>query len=160
MSRSGTGTGFDALDKANRAPIIAISLVMRVPSPLKSIANQVIRSASLVPTLSTALEPIQPSDSSTTSEPSHGASSTLKTTDEGTRKGPPTGACRVRSCAGTTSRRRRALRTTTIPGNPRGRPFRCISTSFDAGRRRNIGAVAVLQSPSSRPRRWGDAGPP
>jgi len=42
-------TGFDALDKAISAAGIAISLVMRVPAPLKPIADQVIRSASSVP---------------------------------------------------------------------------------------------------------------
>ena len=41
--------GFDALDKATTAAGIAISLVMRVPAPLKPIADQVIRSASSVP---------------------------------------------------------------------------------------------------------------
>ena len=42
-------TGFNALDKATTAASIAISLVMRVPAPLKSLADQVIRSASSVP---------------------------------------------------------------------------------------------------------------
>jgi len=42
-------TGFNALDKAITAAGIAISLVMRVPAPLKPIADQVIRSASSVP---------------------------------------------------------------------------------------------------------------
>ena len=49
MQQTARETGFDALDKANEAAIIAISLVMRVPAPLKSIADQVIRSASSVP---------------------------------------------------------------------------------------------------------------
>jgi four helix bundle protein len=44
-----TITGFDAHDKAVRAAAIAISLVMRVPAPLKPIADQVIRCASSVP---------------------------------------------------------------------------------------------------------------
>ena len=42
-------TGFDAHDKAIQAAAIAISLVMRVPAPLKLIADQVIRAASSVP---------------------------------------------------------------------------------------------------------------
>ena len=42
-------TGFNALDKATTAAGIAISLVMQVPTPLKPIADQVIRSASSVP---------------------------------------------------------------------------------------------------------------
>ncbi len=42
-------TRFDALEKATSAAGIAISLVMRVPAPLKPIADQVIRSASSVP---------------------------------------------------------------------------------------------------------------
>ena len=42
-------TGFDAHDKAIQAAAIAISLVMRVPTLLKPIADQVIRSASSVP---------------------------------------------------------------------------------------------------------------
>jgi len=42
-------TGFNALDKAITAAGIAISVVMRVPAPLKSIADQVVRSASSVP---------------------------------------------------------------------------------------------------------------
>ncbi len=40
---------FDALEKATTAAGIAISLVMRVPAPLKPVADQVIRSASSVP---------------------------------------------------------------------------------------------------------------
>ncbi len=42
-------TGFNALDKATTAAGIAISLVMRVTAPLKSLTDQVIRSASSVP---------------------------------------------------------------------------------------------------------------
>ena len=42
-------TGLIAHDKALEAAGIAISLAMRVPSPLKAIADQVIRSASSVP---------------------------------------------------------------------------------------------------------------
>ena len=42
-------TRFDALEKATTAAGIAIALVMRVPAPLKAIADQVIRSASSVP---------------------------------------------------------------------------------------------------------------
>ena len=42
-------TRFDALEKATTAAGIAISLAMRVPAPLKPIADQVIRSASSVP---------------------------------------------------------------------------------------------------------------
>ncbi len=49
MHDTRTTTGFDAHDKAIKAAGIAISLVMRVPAPLKSIADQVIRSASSVP---------------------------------------------------------------------------------------------------------------
>jgi len=42
-------TGFNALDKATTAAGIAISLVMRVPAPLKGLADQVVRAASSVP---------------------------------------------------------------------------------------------------------------
>ena len=42
-------TGFDVHDKAIKAAGVAISLVIRVPAPLKPIADQVIRSASSVP---------------------------------------------------------------------------------------------------------------
>ena len=42
-------TRFDALEKATTAAGIAISFAMRVPAPLKPIADQVIRSASSVP---------------------------------------------------------------------------------------------------------------
>ena len=49
MHDSQHSTGFDAHDKAIQAAAIAISLVMRVPAPLKPIADQVIRSASSVP---------------------------------------------------------------------------------------------------------------
>jgi four helix bundle protein len=42
-------TRFDALEKATTAAGIAISLVIRVPAPVKSIADQVIRSSSSVP---------------------------------------------------------------------------------------------------------------
>jgi len=44
-----TATGFQALDKAVEAAGIAISLVMQVPTPLKPITDQVIRSAGSVP---------------------------------------------------------------------------------------------------------------
>ena len=47
-----------------------------------------------------------------------------------------------------------------LPGNPRGRTIRCTSPRHEAGRRRNIGVVAVPQSTPARPRRWCDAGPP
>jgi len=42
-------TGLIAHRKALEAAAIAISLVLRVPAPLKSLADQVIRSASSVP---------------------------------------------------------------------------------------------------------------
>jgi len=44
-----TNHNFIALDKALDAAGAAITLAMRVPAPLKSIADQVIRSASSVP---------------------------------------------------------------------------------------------------------------
>ena len=49
MRNARTETGLIAHSKALEAAGIAISLVMRVPAPLKSIADQVIRSASAVP---------------------------------------------------------------------------------------------------------------
>ena len=49
MQQTARKTGFDAQDKADKAATIAISLVMRVPAPLKPVADQVIRSASSVP---------------------------------------------------------------------------------------------------------------
>jgi hypothetical protein len=49
MHENQQSTRLDALEKATTAAGIAISLVMRVPAPLKPIADQVIRSASSVP---------------------------------------------------------------------------------------------------------------
>ena len=49
MSRALTNTNLVAHEKALEAAGDAITLVMRVPAPLKSIADQVIRSASSVP---------------------------------------------------------------------------------------------------------------
>ena len=49
MSNALTNTNLVAHEKALEAAGIAIKLVMRVPPPLKSIADQVIRSASSVP---------------------------------------------------------------------------------------------------------------
>ena len=49
MHNSLPPTGLIAHSKALEAAGIAISLAMRVPSPLKSLADQVIRSASSVP---------------------------------------------------------------------------------------------------------------
>jgi four helix bundle protein len=49
MSHALKHTTLIALDKALEAAGIAITLVMRVPAPLRSIADQVIRSASSVP---------------------------------------------------------------------------------------------------------------
>ena len=49
MSKSVTNTKLVAHEKALEAAGAAIALVMRVPAPLKSIADQVIRSASSVP---------------------------------------------------------------------------------------------------------------
>mgnify|MGYP001555951412 CR=1 FL=1 len=49
MSNAVPETKFVAQEKAVEAAGIAIALVMRVPAPLKSIADQVIRSASSVP---------------------------------------------------------------------------------------------------------------
>mgnify|MGYP001587151559 CR=1 FL=1 len=49
MSNAATKTNLIAHTKALEAAGTAIKLVMRVPAPLKSIADQVIRSASSVP---------------------------------------------------------------------------------------------------------------
>ena len=49
MSNAATNTNLIAHTKALEAAGIAIKLVMRVPAPMKSIADQVIRSASSVP---------------------------------------------------------------------------------------------------------------
>jgi four helix bundle protein len=49
MSNALTNTNLIAHEKALEAAGIAITLVVRVPAPLKSIADQVIRSASSVP---------------------------------------------------------------------------------------------------------------
>ena len=49
MHEKQQSTRFYALEKATTAAGIAISLVVRVPAPLKPIADQVIRSASSVP---------------------------------------------------------------------------------------------------------------
>jgi len=49
MRNTRTETGLIAHSKALEAAAIAISLVMRVPTPLKCLADQVIRSASSVP---------------------------------------------------------------------------------------------------------------
>ena len=49
MSNAATNTNLIAHAKALEAAGIAIKLVMRVPAPLKSIADQAIRSASSVP---------------------------------------------------------------------------------------------------------------
>ena len=49
MSNAPTNNNLIAHEKALEAAGIAITLAMRVPAPLKSIADQVIRSASSVP---------------------------------------------------------------------------------------------------------------
>jgi four helix bundle protein len=49
MHNAIASTNFASLDKALEAASSAITLVMRIPAPLKSIADQVIRSASSVP---------------------------------------------------------------------------------------------------------------
>ena len=49
MTQTAPPTGFEALDKALRAADLAISLVGKVPAPLRSLADQVVRSASSVP---------------------------------------------------------------------------------------------------------------
>ena len=49
MHETASATGFDAHDKAITAAGIAISLAMRVPAPLKPVADQIIHSASSVP---------------------------------------------------------------------------------------------------------------
>ncbi len=49
MSNADANTNLVAHEKALEAAGIAIALAMRVPAPLKSIADQVIRSASSVP---------------------------------------------------------------------------------------------------------------
>ena len=49
MSKAVTKTNLVAHEKALEAAGMAIKLVMRVPAPLKSIADQAIRSASSVP---------------------------------------------------------------------------------------------------------------
>ena len=76
------------------------------------------------------------------------------------RETPLIGACRARHCARATFGQRGAIHTMALPGNPRGRAFRCDCAGSEAGSRRAIGVVAVLQSSLSRPRRWCDAGSP
>ena len=49
MHDPGNSNRLQALDKATKAAGIAIQIAMKVPAPLKSIADQVIRSASSVP---------------------------------------------------------------------------------------------------------------
>ena len=49
MQHTRNGNRFQVLDKATQAAGLAVSLAMRVPAPLKPIADQVIRSASSVP---------------------------------------------------------------------------------------------------------------
>jgi four helix bundle protein len=49
MPNAHTNTNLIAREKALEAAGVAIKLVLRVPPPLKSVANQVIRSASSVP---------------------------------------------------------------------------------------------------------------
>ena len=49
MSKAVPNSNLAALEKALEAAGVAIKLVMRVPAPLNSIADQVIRSASSVP---------------------------------------------------------------------------------------------------------------
>ena len=49
MSKAVAANRLIAHDRALEAAGIAVKLVMRVPAPLKSIADQVIRSASSVP---------------------------------------------------------------------------------------------------------------
>ncbi len=49
MHETRSTTGFEAHDKAITAAGIAIAIAIRVPAPLKPIADQVIRSASSVP---------------------------------------------------------------------------------------------------------------
>jgi four helix bundle protein len=49
MTQTAPPTGFDAHDKAVKAAALAISLVGRVPAPLRSLADQVVRAASSVP---------------------------------------------------------------------------------------------------------------
>jgi len=49
MQYTRNGNRFEVLDKATRAAGMAVSFAMKVPAPLKSIGDQVIRSASSVP---------------------------------------------------------------------------------------------------------------
>jgi len=49
MHEDQQATRFNALEKTTTAAGISISLVMRIPAPLKPIADQVLRSASSVP---------------------------------------------------------------------------------------------------------------
>ena len=76
-----------------------------------------------------------------------------------TRYGAPRGVPGTPLC-GTTFRLRGAIHTMALPGNPRGKEFQCTSSGSEGGRRRDIGAVAVLSATPARPRRWCDAGPP
>ena len=49
MTQTAPPTGFEALDEALRAADLSISLARRVPAPLRSLADQVVRAASSVP---------------------------------------------------------------------------------------------------------------
>jgi len=75
---------------------------------------------------------------------------------------PRPSGCQVRHCAGTTFRRRGALRTMPLPGSPGTRDEVC-SPGYEAGRRRAIGVVAAVQSTTHATapmvRRWGAVTP-
>ena len=70
---------------------------------------------------------------------------------------PRPSGCRVRICAGTTSRRSVPLRTRSMPGSPGRRDPVCCS-GYEAGRRRAVGVVAALsinpRTTTPMVRRW------
>ncbi len=65
----------------------------------------------------------------------------------GPAENPAPSGCRVRFCAGATSRLRLASRTKCGPGSPGERDAVCCS-GYEEGRRRAIGVVAASQSPT------------
>jgi len=57
-------------------------------------------------------------------------------------------------------RQRVTIHTMALPGNPRGKTFRCGCPGFKGGRRRARSVVADLPASTARPRCSGDAGSP
>ena len=149
MHDIGISNRFEVQDKAIEAAGIAIGLAMRVPAPLRSIADQLVRSASSVPAN------LAEGNGRSGRDRLHHFRIALASARDGRVEAdvPGTELCLHDIPA------KSSPRTTPMPGTRRAQPSTTRARSGQQeGRRRPGSAVCAIPAATSRPRCSGDAG--